>query len=119
MHAMDMATQVIVLLIYFLGVGLCLWRPATWWNRVALSVIAAGLWTGLFVFMPRLRVWLKAATQSTLYRPSGGNVGHSFGFAHLVHSQIVTSTNDTGRVAETQQAHKGSFVAGKSFSYLT
>jgi hypothetical protein len=54
---MDLATQMIVLLIYFLGVGLCLWRPTTWRNRVALSVIAAGLWAGLFVFVPSLRVW--------------------------------------------------------------
>ena len=48
--------QVITLFVFFLGVGLCLWRvpQADRWHFV-LCAIAAALWCGLLLFEPRTR----------------------------------------------------------------
>jgi hypothetical protein len=53
---MDMDDQIIVLLVYSLAIGLCMWRPASLERRVVLSSIAALLWSGLLFVFPVLRV---------------------------------------------------------------
>ena len=48
--------QIIALVIFFLGVALCMWRApqADRWH-VVLCVIATAVWSGLLVFEPRTR----------------------------------------------------------------
>ena len=57
MPRVDLDTQLIVLVVFFVGVGLCMWRApqADKWHLV-LCFIAAALWGGLLWFVPSLRI---------------------------------------------------------------
>jgi hypothetical protein len=64
-NIMDLAAQLIVFLVYFLGFALCMWRAPQADNlHVFLCLGAAVLWGGLFLLVPDL--WTRPLTFSAL-----------------------------------------------------